>query len=77
MSGITFEPVDGFSPNLHRYIIVTSLRTDYILVTLTSFKGHNHVSGISIEPVDGFPPNLQRYIIVTSLRADYTLVTWI
>ena len=29
------EPVNGFSPNLHRYIIVTSLRADYILGTLT------------------------------------------
>ena len=25
---ISFVPVDGFSSNLHRYIIVTSLRAD-------------------------------------------------
>ena len=28
INGISFEPVDGFSPNLHRYIIVTSLEAD-------------------------------------------------
>ena len=30
ISGICFEPVQGFSPHLDRYIIVTSLIADYI-----------------------------------------------
>ena len=29
---ISFEPVDGFSLDLYRYINVTSLRADYTLV---------------------------------------------
>ena len=62
--------MDGFSSNLHRYIIVTTLRADYILVTLTAFQGHSLVSGIAFEPVDGFSSNLHRYIIVTGFRAD-------
>ena len=35
LCGISYEPVDGFSSNLHRYIIVTCLSADYILGTLT------------------------------------------
>ena len=38
MSGIAFESVDGFPPDLHRYMIKTRLRADYILVTLTLFS---------------------------------------
>ena len=38
VSVINIESVDGFSPNLHRYIIVSSLIADYILVTLASFS---------------------------------------
>ena len=33
---MSFEPVDGFSSNLHQYITMTSLRADLILV-MTSF----------------------------------------
>ena len=58
MSGISFEPVDGFPPNLYRYIFVTSLRAHFILVTLSSFSRSCLVGGISFEPVDGFFPNL-------------------
>ena len=36
--GISFEPVDELSPNLHRDIIVTSLRASWILVTVSSFS---------------------------------------
>ena len=35
---ISFDPVDGFSSNLHRYINVASLRAYEILVTTTSFS---------------------------------------
>ena len=35
---ITFEQVDGFLPNLYRYIIWTILIHDYILVSLISFS---------------------------------------
>ena len=35
---ISLEPMDGISPNLHGYINGTSLRAEYILVTLTSFS---------------------------------------
>ena len=38
MGDISLEPVDRFSSDLHRYIIVTSFRADYILVTFTSFS---------------------------------------
>ena len=34
-SGISFEPVNGFSSILHRYIIGASLKADLLLVTLT------------------------------------------
>ena len=34
------EPTDEISQNLHGYITGTGLRTDYILVSLTSFEGH-------------------------------------
>ena len=36
-TGVSSERVDGFSSNLHRYIIVTRLRANLILVTLTLF----------------------------------------
>ena len=58
ISGISFEPVNGFSLNLHRYIIEARLRADLLLVTLTSFQGHSLVNKISFEPVDGFSSNL-------------------
>ena len=48
VSGISLEPVAGFSPNLHTYIMMTYLRA------LTSFQGHSLVSSIYFEPVDGF-----------------------
>ena len=35
---ISLKAIDGISPNLHGYIIGTSLRVDLILVTLTSFS---------------------------------------
>ena len=35
---ISLESMDGMSPNLHGYIIGTSLRVDTILVTLTVFS---------------------------------------
>ena len=38
VSGISFEPEDGFSSNLHQYITVTSSKANLILVTLTSFS---------------------------------------
>ena len=69
VSGMSFEAVYGFSPNLHSYIIVTSLWPR------SHFQGNNLVSCISSEPVDGFSPKLHRYIIVTSFRADCILVT--
>ena len=34
---ISLEPVDGTQPNLLGYMIGTSLRADYVLVTLTLF----------------------------------------
>ena len=64
------------STNLHKYIIVTSLRTDYILMTLTQ-EGQSLVSRISFEKEDGFSLNLHRNIIVTSIRDDYILMTLI
>ena len=35
---IALELRDGFSPNLHRCTTRTSLKADYIFVTLTSFS---------------------------------------
>ena len=35
---ISYESVSGISPNLHRHITRTSLRADWILMTLTSFS---------------------------------------
>ena len=40
---ISLEPVGGISPNLHGYIIGTSLRAVQILVTLTPFSRSQEV----------------------------------
>ena len=46
------KPVRGISPNLHRYIVGSTKRVDYILVTLTLFlRSHQHFEISSI----GFP----------------------
>ena len=51
---IHFEPMDGYSPTVYTYIIVTGLRHVKFLVTLTSFQGHSLVYRISFEQVDRF-----------------------
>ena len=51
------EPKNGYSSDLHEYMIVTGLRHVLYTVTLTYF-----VCRISLEIVNGFPPNLHWYI---------------
>ena len=35
---LTYEPLNGFLPNLHTYLFGTALRIDPILVALTQFS---------------------------------------
>ena len=64
--------MDGFPPNLSRYIIVTSLKAHYILVSLSSFSRSCLTSGISFEPVNGFFSTVHRCITVSKSTLNFS-----
>ena len=76
---LSSEPVDGFWPNLHRYMYIVGRgeRFDKILVNLNLFsRSQQHLNlkcpkyALSSEPVVGFWPNLLRYIVGRRGRDD-------
>ena len=73
---ISLEFMDGFSPNVHRCTTWTSLRADYILVTLTSFSRSQEDLNryifikidISLKHLSWFPP-FQHFRLSDSLKS--------
>ena len=62
------HPMDGYTSDLHVYIIVAGLRHVKVLVTLTSFQGHSLVYRISFEQVDVFFAKLAYIYHLDNLR---------